>query len=695
MKPNARSMRHRIRTAVTERAATLIIAAALLMLGVYPAPALVLFRDPAWRADFVVRRLVDERAFWIAGLLVIVGPAAILANMVPRPFDRVWVFIRARLGAIREHWFVAGAAVFAVVAAAVAAAYVLSNKPTTSDEVAQLWHAKILLTGRLSLPADPNPEFFALDNIIDRGRWYSQFPIGGPAVFSLAMLLHATWLLNPLLAGLTVVNVYRFASVAYGSGEARASAALCATCPSLLLMSGSYMNHTLVAFLATLALAELPTWTNGTEGRRRRAAIVIGLSLGTAIAVRPLDGAIAALALGGFMVVDAWRHARVRGILLTALAGALPVAGLLVANWLTTGRPLLFGYEVLWGANHSLGFHDDPSGNPHTVARGLALATAYMTQLNWSLFEWPIAGLLIVGAALVVIGKLGRWDTVLLTWIGLQLAAYAAYWHAGNFFGPRYLFTVVPALLLISAQGLVLAERKASPFVRRTMVAAVGASMLCSWLIPTPPVGALGAAVVSRPVRSGFKVDLRPVVRSLAGTRALIFVSETASSRLVRRLWGIGISRPDASRLMAAKDNCALLEAAVDEARRDGLPAERLLRLEQTRSYSPTSGRGFRVADATFRISDERSVTPLCRADVMIDATRREAISYGQALLLNQLGSDGRIAGPLVFVADLREHNEVLRARFGDRTWYRIDVPRGSTGGPRLAPMNDRPRGGT
>ena len=46
-------------------------------------------------------------------------------------------------------------------------------------------------------------------------------------------------------------------------------------------------------------------------------------------------------------------------------------------------------------------------------------------------------------------------------------------------------------------------------------------------------------------MRSAFKMDLDPVVASLDGRRALVFVSEFASSRLARRLWGLGISRSE------------------------------------------------------------------------------------------------------------------------------------------------------
>jgi hypothetical protein len=368
-------------------------------------------------------------------------------------------------------------------------------------------------------------------------------------------------------------------------------------------------------------------------------------------------------------------------------AGAVPIAALLVVNALTTGRPLLFGYEVLWGANHSLGFHADPSGNPHTPRRALELATLYLMQLNWSLFEWPIAGLVLVGGAVVAIGKLGRWEITLLAWIVVQVLAYAAYWHAGNLFGPRYLFTVVPACLLIAARGLVVIGRSASPGARRAIVAALAVSMLGAWLIPSTPVGVIGSARSIRPTRLPFKLDFDTAVESIRGTKALVFISETASSRLMRRMWGLGISRPDAARLAATKDHCALLDIVLDEEQQSASARDRLAHLERAKGYAPPEGWRLMVADIAFRTSDRESITPRCRTEILRDMAREQAISYGPALLLNDIGPDGRISGPLVFVTDLSEHNEVLRARFGDRPWYRLEPPREPGDNvPRLVP---------
>jgi hypothetical protein len=178
-------------------------------------------------------------------------------------------------------------------------------------------------------------------------------------------------------------------------------------------------------------------------------------------------------------------------------------------------------------------------------------------------------------------------------------------------------------------------------------------------------------------------------LESLQGAKALVFVTETASSRLMRRMWGLGISRPDAARLVATKDNCALLDLVLDEEQQEAAsPRDRLARLEGAKSYAPPEGWTLRVADAAFRTSDRESITHRAAArKILSDDARGGALAYGPALLLNRIGPDGRIAGPVVVVADLAEHNEVLRARFGDRPWYRLEI-RGNSqdASPQLVP---------
>ena len=113
---------------------------------------------------------------------------------------------------IPARWFVWGAALLALAAAAALTVLLFARQPHNADEVAQLWHARILLSDRLSLPVDPNPEFFGMDNVIDRGLWYSQFPVGGPAFYALGLAFRAAWLVNPLLLALTFSLIYQWST---------------------------------------------------------------------------------------------------------------------------------------------------------------------------------------------------------------------------------------------------------------------------------------------------------------------------------------------------------------------------------------------------------------------------------------------------------------------------------------------------
>lgn len=208
--------------------------------------------------------------------------------------------------------------------------------------------------------------------------------------------------------------------------------------------------------------------------------------------------------------------------------------------------------------------------------------------------------------------------------------------------------------------------------------------MLAGFVILRPPFGVVGAALAAKPLRLAMKQNLDPAIESLIGTKALIFVSETASGRLMRRLWSLGVSRPDAIRLITNKDHCSLLDAAIEEERSGGSPSDHLARLERTKTYTPPDGVVLVAPDPAFRVSDEQSITPACQLEASADAAYGEALSYGPALLRNVIGPDGRIAGPIVLVADIGEHNEVLRARFGDRPWYRLRLDPG--GEPRVVP---------
>lgn len=657
------------------------IAALLLAMLVVAGPAVLSLITPA-EHNLSEMALVPLVLYWTLGSGLLIAPALALTTLPGDWFERWWSSAATRAMAIPTRTFaiVLAGIVFALTAGF--SWYCFATKPTTSDEIAQLFHARILLGGQWSLPPDPNPEFFAIDNVIDRTRWMSQFPIGGPAVLALGVAIGAPWLINAGLTALTALNVYRFAQLAYAEEHARAAAALFAASPMVLIMGGSQMNHTPTAFFVTLALVSLARWLrDGDNAQRPRQAIVIGAALGAAIAIRPLDGTLATIMMGSAMVWRVTRDRRlVASVVLAVVAGAIPVSFLLVANWRMTGHPLLFGYEVLWGPNHSWGLHVDPLGTPHDAVRAALLGFKYVTLLNWTLTAWPVPVLLLIAFGLSVSRQTTRWDLMLLGAFGVYLVAYALYWHDGQFVGPRFLFTAVPAVVVLAARASFMMADVARGNARRMALVLVPACVFVTWVRPMPPFGVRGITQEFRETRKSLKRDAPDSRVTERLPRSLVFLQEGASARLVRRLWGLGVSRQDAARLVRGSDACSLLDAVHREEQRP--PADTLGRLDRIEASTLLLGSPDRVVvagtDPNFRVNNASMVSRACVAEARMDEQVGSTVSYGPLLLENRFDALGRLSGQVIYAINLGERNDILRARFGDRQWFRWEVPKAS-----------------
>jgi hypothetical protein len=660
--------------------------AALTVIG----PRLVAVSSPQAHnlAEYAVKPAI---LYWTVGAALVVLPVLALTTLPGDWFERWWAAVVSRVMAPSNRAFAIGLVAVTAVLAIGFSWYCFGGGPINSDEIAQLWHARILLSGRLALPADPNPEFFAIDNIIDTPVWMSQFPVGGPAFHALGVAVGLTWVTNPIFIALTALNVYRFVQRAYGEPQARAAVMVFVASPVVLIMGGSHMNHVPTVWLVTLAFAALPLWMQTEDARVRvRSAIMIGLAIGAAATIRPLDAAIAAAVIGGVMLAIVARDRnRAPSLLVTGAAGALPVALLLLANLLTTGAPLRFGYTVLWGPNHSLGLHLDPTGMHHTAWRALLLAMRYLTEVNAFTTTWAVPVLLIIALAFALAPKIRRWDVLLLAFFALQLSAYAFYWHDGQFAGARFLFSAVPALLILATRvPFLLGERDLGGWRRATLLL-IPVCALATWVRPMGPFGIQGMAAELRAARSSLKrgAPRDSVMDRLP--RSLVFIQEHASSRLVRRMWALGVSRPDAARLLRDGDACALLDAVRAEERRGAVDsAGRLQRIERSVTGFG-SGAGRPAAPDSLRKADFKAAISKCAAELGHDGRIADFISYGPMLLRNRFDAQGRIDGQVVYVMDLAERNEVLRSRFGDREWYRWEIPRGSPDSiPKLVPYD-------
>jgi hypothetical protein len=140
------------------------------------------------------------------------------------------------------------------------------------------------------------------------------------------------------------------------------------------------------------------------------------------------------------------------------------------------------------------------------------------------------------------------------------------------------------------------------------------------------------------------------------------------------------MSRSGAARLLDIADACSLVEGLrAAESNTSVPPSRRLGLVVQTAVRFVPGPNSVERGAPRIRFSSGASLTPACVAELQADQ-RISYVPFGPALPLEPIGSDGRLDGDVIYAADLSDHNEVLRKRFGDRTWYRLTTTPASDG---------------
>ena len=609
---------------------------------------------------------------WQAGAVIVVLLGVILALAAQR-YGAYLVPFGARLAALGTLPALVPAVLLVLGAFAVYAldaTVILSRRPLLIDEVIQLYQARIFEQGRLWLPSTGHPELFGAMHLVDQGgRVFGQFPPGGPAFLAAGDVLGAAWLVGPACGAVSVLAFLAFLRTTERSRAVRwAAVALFAFAPFTVFMSGSHMNHvfTLTALLvATAALARAVT----APVPRPWWALLSGLGYGVAATIRPPDALAFALPAGIWYLVRAVRDRRRAGELVAAGAGVvLPVLLMLWFNARTTGEPLLFGYQLLWGKAHNLGFHQAPWGPVHTPLRGLELVNLNLLRLQTYLFESPVPSLVPALAALALVPALAAFDRLLLASSGLLLLLYFAYWHNGFFLGPRFVYPLAPVLVLwtVRLPGLV-RSRFGRGFTYRFVLAALAASALMALAFQVP--------ARARQYRNGlytmrWNADSAAAAAGVRG--ALVLVRESWGSQLIARMWRLGFSRAETEWVYRGVDACAL-ELGISRAEADGLrgPAALaalapLLQDSARVTSSPFS------ADGSERYLPGASYPPACVAKIAED---REGFTLHAPLLLSRSGGN-------VYARDLHALDTAALALYPGRPLFLLRPASADEGAP-------------
>ncbi len=521
-------------------------------------------------------------------------------------------------------FFLVLTAVAAFVVYALIAQAVFSGRPLHIDEIVQVLQARWYASGQLSVPTPPVREFFSILHLIDLGeRSFSQFPAGGPAMLALGSVVKAEWVIGPAAGAVSVLCFgHLLGTLEPDASRAwhRGAVVLFAVAPFGAFMFGSHMNHATTLgwlLLATVALAIATQPGSSATWRRVPWGVACGIALGAAASIRPVDGAAFALPAAGWLL---WR-ARAGGAAAWTLGAAglgvsIPLGLVLLANAATTGAPLLFGYDLLWGPAHGLGFHQAPWGPVHTPSRGLELLALYASRLGTHLFELPFPSVILPATALWLRPQLRPMDRYLLVSSGLLALGYAAYWHDGNYLGPRFLFPMLPLLVLwtarlpLSLQAVV----PGRPSLRLwTRVSLGAAALYAAVTIAVERVPAYRNAITSA------RIDIARESERAGARDALVLVKESWGAQLIVRLWARGVGRSDAEQLYQHIDAC-LLELALRELEARGVHGTAALaRLAPLQRDSARLVPSTRSPDGTERMLPGATYPAVCEARIAED----------------------------------------------------------------------------
>lgn len=357
------------------------------------------------------------------------------------------------------HWQIIIIGLVAFGTIAIVADRIFEHVPHSEDEVAYLFQAKVLAQNRLTVPTPRNAAAFWSPFVVDyQGVRFGKYPPGWPLLLSLGVRLGVPWLINALLAVLTLTLIAQLGREFYSPIIGLGAAELGLVTPGFLFLSSSLLSHAVSLFWVTVALWAFFRLTQA-SGRSAFYAVIVGGALGAAFITRPFAALGVGLVLGLFLLTLLLRGEVAWSILPWLVWGGLSLALLLpLYGWAISGSPTFNPYLLVWPYDR-LGFGPEVGPHGYTLHDAIFINTHLkLMALTTGLFGWPGWSNLLFLPIPFLSRQANRWDGLLLGLSGGVIFIHIFYWAFGGVDGgfPRYYYEALPAFLLLTTRGIYL-----------------------------------------------------------------------------------------------------------------------------------------------------------------------------------------------------------------------------------------------
>lgn len=374
------------------------------------------------------------------------------------------------------------------------ALFFFEETPHPMDAAHYLWTAKLFLTGQLFLPLPPFYEHaYEGFMVIHDGRYYSLFPPGFPALLAPFAAVGLAFWLNPLLNGLAVYLTGRLAEELTHDRRVAALAMSLATVSSFhLFLSATLFPHPAVLVLTLLAIL-VAVRGELTAGR----VALIAAFCAFIIPIRMQDGLFTTVAIGFFLLLRQGRPdtGRLIAFILPVIAGCAAMLWYqkaVTGEWLTLPQDLYFSITEEDPACHHIG---PGTGCRHLNGyflppEGLTVRYAFfvtMTRLSMLLYKFTVHPLMFL-FILPAVWLAPRRHAAALFLSAVFIGGYFFFYQDGNFYGPRYYYSLGMPLLIAAADGFVAVRDRLGRVGRQALLALPLAGALYTGAVIMPQI---------------------------------------------------------------------------------------------------------------------------------------------------------------------------------------------------------------